>query len=222
MRIVCICTLLVALIVGGCASGKGESYIRADYDFSKVTKIAVVEVSGAVRGEAVKNQIGDFFSMELMKKGYTPVERAQVQALLKEQKFQASDVTTDEDAARAGKILNVPAVMLVNIPTYKEEINMTAKIIDVQDGSISWIGSGSGTTGKTFSTVLGAAAGAATGAVVAGGDTRDKVAGGVIGGVLGGVAGQALSPQQAEQVKKIIKKVCEGLPYRTPVVKPKK
>jgi hypothetical protein len=222
MRIVCICTLLAALIVGGCASGKGESYIRADYDFSKVTKIAVVEVSGAVRGEAVKNQIGDFFSMELMKKGYTPVERAQVQALLKEQKFQASDVTTDEDAARAGKILNVPAVMLVNIPTYKEEMNMTAKIIDVQDGSISWIGSGSGTTGKTFTTVLGAAAGAATGAVVAGGDTRDKVAGGVIGGVLGGVAGQALSPQQAEQVKKIIKKVCEDLPYRTPVVKPKK
>ncbi len=222
MRIVCICTLLAALIVGGCASGKGESYLRADYDFSKVTKIAVVEVSGAVHGEAVKNQIGDFFSMELMKKGYTPVERAQVQALLKEQKFQASDVTTDEDAAKAGKILNVPAVMLVNIPTYKEEMNMTAKIIDVQDGSILWIGSGSGTTGKTFSTVLGAAAGAATGAIVTGGKPRDRVAGGVIGGVLGGVAGQALSPQQAEQVKKIIDKVCADLPYRTPVVKPKK
>lgn len=222
MRIVCICTLLAALIAGGCASGKGESYIRADYDFSKVTRIAVVEVSGAVHGEAVKNQIGDFFSMELMKKGYTPVERAQVQALLKEQKFQASDVTTDEGAARAGKILNVPAVMLVNIPTYKEEMNMTAKIIDVQDGSILWIGNGSGSTGKTFTTVLGAAAGAATGAVVAGGDTRDKVAGGVIGGVLGGVAGQALSPQQAEQVKKIINKVCAGLPYRTPGMKPMK
>ncbi len=214
MRIACICTLLAALIVGGCATGKGESYIRADYDFNKVTKIAVVEVSGAVRGEAVKNQIGDFFSMELLKKGYTPVERAQVQTVLKEQKFQVSDVTTDEGAAKVGKILNVPVVMLVNIPTYKEDMNMTAKMIDVEDGSILWIGSGSGSTGKTFTTVLGAAAGAAAGAVVAGGDTRDKVAGGVIGGVLGGVAGQALSPQQAEQVKKIIKKVCEKLPPR--------
>jgi hypothetical protein len=214
MRTACICTLLTALIVGGCATGKGESYVQADYDFSKVTKIAVVEVSGAVRGEAVKNQIGDFFSMELLKKGYTPVERAQVQTVLKEQKFQASDVTTDEGAAKVGKILNVPVVMLVNIPTYKEEMNMTAKMIDVEDGGILWIGSGSGSTGKTFTTVLGAAAGAAAGAAVAGGDTRDKVAGGVIGGVLGGVAGQALSPQQAEQVKKIIKKVCEKLPPR--------
>jgi len=217
MRIVCICTLLAALIVGGCATGKGESYIRADYDFSKVTKVAIVEVSGAVRGDAVKNQISDFFAMELLKKGYTPVERAQVQTLLKEQKFQESDVTSDQDAAKAGKILNVPAVMLVNIPTYKEEMNMTTKIIDVQDGSVLWIGSGSGSTGRTLSTIAGAAGGAAVGAVLGGGDTRDRVAGGVIGGVLGGVAGHALSPQQAEQVQKIIKKVCESLPSRLPL-----
>ena len=214
MRIVCICTLLVALIIGGCASNKGESYLRTDYDFSKINKIAVIDVSGAVHGEAAKNQIADFFDMELLKKGYTPVERSEIQKLLNEQKFQASDITTNEGAAQAGKILNVPAVMLINIPTYKEEMNMTAKIIDVQDGSILWIGSGSGSTGKTFTTILGAAAGAAAGAAVAGGDTRDKVAGGVIGGVLGGVAGQALSPQQAEQVQKIINKVCKNLPPR--------
>jgi len=214
MRTVCICTLLAALIVGGCATGKGESYVRADYDFGKLTKVAVIEVSGAVRGDAVKDQISDFFKMELVKKGYTVVERAQVQSLLKEQEFQASDITSDEGAAKAGKILNVPAVMLVNIPTYKEDMNMTAKIIDVEDGSILWIGSGSGSTGRTLSTIAGAAGGAAVGAVLGGGDTRDRVAGGVIGGVLGGVAGHALSPQQAEQVKKIIKKVCENLPSR--------
>jgi hypothetical protein len=184
------------------------------YDFSKVEKVAVIEVSGAVQGDAVRNQIGDFFAMELLKKGYVPVERAQVQALLREHEFQASDITSSEDAARAGQILNVPAALLVNIPTYKEEMNMTAKMIDVDDGSILWVGSGSGTTGKTFSTILGAAAGAAVGATVAGGDSSDRVIGGVAGGVLGGVAGQALSPQQAEQVQKIIKQVCANLPPR--------
>jgi hypothetical protein len=213
---VCVYMVLAALAVGGCATGKGESYSRAGFNFSTLDKVAVLEVSGAVRGDAVKNQIGDFFSMELLKRGYTPVERAQVQALLKEQEFQASTITSDQDAAKAGNILNVPAVMLINIPTYKEEMNMTAKIVNVQDGSVLWLGSGSGTTGKTFSTFLGAAAGAAAGAVVAGGDTRDKVAGGIIGGVLGGVAGRALSPQQAEQVQKIIKKVCESMPPRMP------
>ncbi|MFQ6036531.1 MAG: hypothetical protein ACE5NM_11900 [Sedimentisphaerales bacterium] len=216
MRTVCVSTLLAALVAGGCATGQGESYVRAGYDFGKVAKVAVLEVSGAVRGEAVKNQISDFFAMELLKKGYTPVERAQVLALLEEQDFQASEITSDAGAAQAGKILNVPAVMLINIPTYKEEMNMTAKMIDVEDGSILWVGSGFGRTGKTLATILGAAAGAAGGVAVAGEDTSDKVIGGVAGGVLGGVAGQALSPQQAEQVQKIIKKVCANLPYRFP------
>ena len=219
MRTVCLCTLLAALVAGGCATGKGESFVLAGYDFGKLDKVAVIEVSGAVRGDAAKNQIGDFFVMELLKKGYTPVERAQVQTLLKEQKFQATDVTSDDDAARAGRILNVQAVMLVNIPTYKDEMNMTARMIDVEDASILWIGGGSGRTGKTFSTIFGALAGAAAGATVAGDKRDDKVLGGVIGGVLGGVAGQALSPQQAEQVQKVIKKVCAELPPRTAMKK---
>ena len=210
--------LLSIVVAGGCASQKGESYARAGFNFSTLDKVAVLEVSGAVRGEAAKNQIADFFNMELVRRGYTPVVRSEVQALLKEQEFQASDITSDAGAAKAGEILNVPAVLLVNIPTYKEEMNMTAKIISVEDGGILWVGSASGSTGKTLSTVVGAAAGAAIGAVAAGGDTRDRVAGGVIGGVLGGVAGNALSPQQAEQVQKLIKKLCEGMPARVVMV----
>jgi len=206
-------------VVGGCATGKGESYTRAGYNFANLEKVAIVEVSGAVAGDAAKNQIGDFLSMELVKRGYTVVERAKVQALLKEQEFQASDITSDEGAAKAGKILNVPAVAIISIPTYKEDMNMTIKLVDVQDASVLWIGSGFGSTGKTLSTIVGAAAGAAIGATVAGGDTRDRVAGGVIGGVLGGVAGHALSPQQAEQVQKLIKQVCKDLPYRFPMKK---
>jgi hypothetical protein len=217
MRTVCVCTLLAALIVGGCATGKGESYSRVGFNFAELDKVAILEVSGAIEGDAAKNQIGTFFEMELIKRGYTPVERSRVQALLKEQEFQASDITSSEGAAQAGNILNVPAVMLISIPKYKEEMSITAKMIDVEDGGILWIGNGSGSTGKTFSTILGAAAGAAAGVVVAGGDSSDKVAGGVIGGVLGGVAGQALSPQQEEQAQKVIKIVCESLPNRYPM-----
>jgi hypothetical protein len=214
MKTICICTLLTAIFIGGCATGKGESYSLAGFNFAELDKVAILEVSGAVRGEAVKNHIGDLFEMELIKRGYSPVLRSKVQALLKEQEFQASDITSNEGAAKAGQVLNVPAVMLINIPKYKEEMTMTAKLVDVEEARILWIGNGSGSTGKTFSTVLGAAAGAAAGAVVAGGDSSDRVAGGIIGGVLGGVAGQALSPQQEEQVQKIIKKVCESMPAR--------
>ncbi|MHC4656817.1 MAG: glycine zipper 2TM domain-containing protein [Planctomycetota bacterium] len=213
MKTVVLNVLLVALILlAGCS--KGESYVRAGYDFSKLTKVAVVDVAGVVEGDAAKNQIADFFGMELLKKGYTVVERAQVQTLLDEQDFQASDLTGTVDAAKAGRILNIPVVLVVNIPKYNQDMSMTAKMIDVEDASILWMGSASGTTGKTLGTIFGAAAGAAAGAVVAGGDSDDKLAGGIIGGVLGGVAGNALTPQQAENLQKMAKKMCKDLPLR--------
>jgi hypothetical protein len=203
----------------GCAQNKGESFMRLGYDFTKVDKVAIIDVKGPIRGELVRNQISDFFAQELLRKGYAPIERQQVQLLLKEQKFQASDITTTDNAALAGKILNVPVVMTVNIPVYKDKMNMTAKMIDVQEGEILWIGSGFGRTGKGLSTIFGAAVGAAAGVAIAGGDTEDKVAGGIIGGAAGGVAGNALSPQQAEQMQKIIRTVCEKLPPRYVMIK---
>ena len=212
MRTVCVCVLLVAVIVGGCASSKGESYSLVGFNFAERDKVAILEVDGVVRGDTVKNQIGTFFEIELMKRGYSPIARREIQSLLKEQEFQASDITSNTGAAAAGKVLNVPAVMLINIPKYKEEMTMTAKLINVEDARILWIGNGSGTTGKTFATILGAAAGAAAGIAVAG--EGDQLVGGIAGAVLGGVAGQALSPQQEEQVKKVIAKVCESMPAR--------
>jgi hypothetical protein len=220
MKIVWMSVLLSALLVAGCASSKAESQMRVGYDFTQLNKIAVLDVTGAIRGETAKNQISSFFEMEMLGKGYTPVVRADaIKTLLKEQEFQTSGITSNEDAAKAGRILNVQAVLLVNIPSNKEEINMTAKMVDVQDGGILWVGSASGSTGKTLATVAGAVAGAAAGAVIAGGDTRDRVAGGVIGGVIGGVAGNALSPQQADQIEKIVKKLCKEMPSRIQTTK---
>jgi hypothetical protein len=215
MRTVLVGGLLAMVAVAGCASSQAESQAVAGYNFGEIDKIAIVEVTGRVYGDAVKNQISNLFTIELMKKGYKFIERKDIKALLKEQEFQASDVTTEVGAARVGKILNVPAVMLIEIPKYGDgKMEMSAKIVDVEDATILWIGTGSGNTGKALSTFVGAAAGAALGAVVAGGDTGDRVLGGVLGGVVGGVAGNALAPEQAELVKKVIAKVVVNLPSR--------
>ena len=203
--------LLAAVIViaGGCSSGEG--YFRAGYDFEQVDKIAIVDVVGDVAGEVAKNQIADFFAMELLRKGFAPVERAQVQSILKEQKFQASDLTSSAGVARAGEILNVPVVMVINVPQFDEEMNMTAKMLDVEDASVLWLGSGTGNVGSTLGTITGATVGAVAGAVVA---DNEPEAGAVVGGVLGGVAGQALSPQKAEVAREVAKKICRTLPER--------
>lgn len=217
MRIACLAILTAGLLVAGCASSEGESYAVAGYDFGSLDKVAVVEVTGRVYGDAVKNQISNLFTLQLMKKGYRVIERSQVQALLKEQEFQASDLTSENSAARAGRILNVPAVMMIDIPKYKDDkMEMSAKLVDVEDGTILWLGTGFGNTGKGLATFVGAAAGAAIGAAVAGGSTEDRVIGGVAGGVLGGVAGNALSPDQVEQVRKVVEDVTKDMPSRIP------
>lgn len=211
MKSISMIVLAVALLlIAGCTTA--ESQAKAGFDFSGLDKVAVVDVVGSIGGETARNQISDFFVLELLKKGYSPVERGQVQSLLKEQKFQQSDVTTTQSAVQAGEILNVPAVLIINIPALKEEMSITAKMINVEDGSILWVASGSGTAGRTLSTVVGAVIGAGAGAAVAG---DEETIGAIAGGVLGGVAGRALSPQTAEKAKEIIVKMCQSLPYRT-------
>jgi len=204
--------IIAALLIGGCSSG--ESYVKAGYNFVALEKVAIVDIQGDFKSDAAKSQIADFFHMELLKKGYTPVERAHVQALLKEQQFQTSDLVTQEGAAKAGRILNVPVVMIISIPNFGEQISMTAKLVEVETGAIVWMGSGTGTTGKTLATIFGAAAGAGAGAAVSGRD--DRVTGGVIGGVLGGVAGNALSPQKEKKVREMTAQICKSLPSRLP------
>lgn len=223
MRRLSVVMVLAVGMMAGCGSERGESVPTLGFDIAKYQKVAIVDVTGAVYGEGVKNQISDFFTMELIRKGYTVVERAQVQKLLDEQKFQASNLVSDQGAAQAGRILNVPAVVLVSIPKYgSEKMSMTVKMIDVEQGNIIWIGEGSGSTNKTLGTVLGAAAGAVVGGAVGGHDRGDRTIGAIAGGVLGGVAGNALAPEQEEQIRKTIQKVCKDMPSRVVTQKAKK
>jgi hypothetical protein len=216
MRTLLGCLLTVVMFAAGCATQVGESQGRVGYDFSKLDKVAVLNVIGAA-SPAVKNQIGDYFVLELLKRGYGPVERQQVDEILKEQGFQnTTGITSTEGAVKAGKILNVPAVLLINIPDNEEEVSLTAKMVSVEDGAILWQGTGYGKKNTWLNTVLGAAVGAGAGAAV--GNTMGSdgaVIGGVAGGVVGGMAGQALTPQQAEQVQKIVKEMCKQMPPRS-------
>jgi len=215
MRTVLAGVLLTMLAAAGCGTTSAESTAVAGFDFGRIDKIAIVDVGGRVYNQAAKDKISDLFTIELMKKGYTFVERQRIKALIKEQEFQASDLTTKEGAAKAGRFLNVPAIMTIDIPRYSGgKMDMTAKLIDVENGTILWIGNGTGKTNRDLSTFLGAAAGVALGAAVGGHDMGDRVIGGVIGGVAGGAAGHILAPEEEALVKKVIVKVTESLPSR--------
>jgi len=211
MRVVIYMLIIAFMLIGGCASS-GEGFSRAGYNFSNIDKIAIVAVEGAIESESAKNQIADLFATEFLKKGFAPLERTQVKAKLEEQQLQSSELTTEAGAAETGKILNVPAVLIINIPHFGEEISMTAKLVDIEDGSILWIGSGSSKTGRLLSTLSFGALGAPAGGSVS--SEENELLGGAVSGVLVGVTGNFLSPQETEKAKRIIKRMCATLPSR--------
>ena len=141
-------SLISALLAGGCISGTG-SY-RSSYDFSSIDKVAIVAVEGEVTSESSQNDIAYFFAMELLDKGYSPIMlsqvRAKTRAIMEELQV---DLTQPEAYADLGKALNVPAILVVDIPYYNEEISITARLIDVRDGSILWMDRKSGKTGRS-------------------------------------------------------------------------
>lgn len=207
MKIVMYTLVIAVLLIGGCYSSQ-ESSFRAGYDFSGLEKVAIVAVEGTVRSETARDQIADFFAMELLEQGYAPMGRAQVRASLREQEPESEDLTTTEGAVEVGLILNVPAVLAISIPHFGPEISITAKMIDVEDGSILWLAGGSGKGEGPLSGFFGFFKGADAGA----GGEDDELLGGVMGGVLGDVAGQPLSPQEARRAQRIVNKMCRSLP----------
>jgi hypothetical protein len=202
MKIVVPMLITALLLVGGCASGRAESHSRAGYNFSMLDSVAVVAVESPALSQEAKSQIAEFFEMELLKKGYAPKEWSTVAEALKEQELQPADLNTTEGVAGVGEIVNVPAILIVNVPHFGEEIFITAKMVDVADGSVLWIGNGTTKAEGFLSNIWGSGGG---------GVDESELFGGVMPG---GIPAAALSPQEAENVQRLIRKMCRTLPSR--------
>jgi hypothetical protein len=211
MRIVLNILVIAFLLIGGCRSQQ-ESSFRAGYDFSGVNKVAIVSVEGAVSSEVAKDEIADFFAIELLERGYAPMGRAQVRASLTEQETEEAiaNLSTPEGAVAAGLALDVPAVLTIKIPHFGDEISISATIIDVEDHSILWLATDTGRGGIGFTSIFRSKSGS----------SRDE---GLLGPVMGDVMGptdQPLSPRDAERAQRIIKKMCRSLPTKQAMAAP--
>ena len=204
-----LCVLFAsALLVGGCASPTRESSSRVGYDFSGVGKVAIVAVEGTVKSEVARDQIAEFFAIELLEHGYAPVGRPQVRRILARQAADANepefaDLSHPEEAVEVGLALKVPAVLTVNVPHFGDTISITATMVDVEDGSILWIAHGSGRGAAGVSDFLGL-----------GTDTGVGPQDDLLSGPVGPTSGLPLSPDEARKVQNIIKDVCKSLPVK--------
>ncbi len=212
MKIVINILAIALLLIGGCRS-KQESSFRVGYDFGAVNKVAIVSVEGVVPSEVAKDEIAEFFAIELLEQGYAPMGRAQVRASLAEQETEdeITDLTTPEGAVAAGLVLDVPAVLTVRIPHFGKEISITATMIDVDDGSILWLANGTGKGGGGFSSIFGSKSG---------GSEEEGLLGPVMGDVMG-ESNEPLTPEDAEKAQSIVKKMCRSLPIKQAMAAPK-
>ena len=210
MKIVLNILIIAFLLFCGCRMQQ-ESSFRAGYDFSGVTKVAIVSVEGAVLSEAAKDEIADFFAIELLERGYAPIGRAQVRASLAEQETEdeITDLTTPEGAVQAGIALDVPAVLTIKIPHFGDEISISATMIDVEDRSILWLATDTGSGGGRFSMFRSKSRGS----------ENDGLLGPITGDVMGSTD-QPLSPEDAERAQHIIKHMCRSLPTKQVMAEP--
>ena len=205
MRIVLNILVIAVLLIGGCRTQQ-ESSFRAGYDFSGVTKVAIVSVEGALPSEAAKDEIADFFAIELLERGYAPMGRAQVRASLAEEQEEdeITDLTTPEGAVEAGLALDVPVVLTIKIPHFGEEISISATMIDVEDHSILWLATDTGRGGGRFSSIFSSKSG---------GGKNEGLLGPVMGDVLSSTD-EPLSPRDAERAQRIVRNMCRSLPTK--------
>lgn len=206
----------VLFVIIGCSpgGGGGESSFRIGYDFERLDKVAIVAVEGSVGSELARDQIADFFAMELLRKGYAPVGRAQVKALLRERQLESTDLATIKGATETGLMLDVPAVLVADIPYFGEEISMTAKMINVEDGSIIWMARGS-TKGKgIWASISGLFKLKEVETGIGFGGQENELFGEIAGDELGGPTDGVLSPKEAKKIREIVKTMCKSLPAR--------
>jgi len=215
-----LCALAAGLLLLGTAScgmmihSSQKSSFRVGYDFSGVNKVAIVAVQGSLKSEAARDQIAEFFAIELLEQGYAPVGRPQVRASLAdlasgskgEEQELPKDLTTNEAAVEVGRMLKVPAVLTVNIPHFDEEITLTATMIDVEDGSILWLANGSGRGEGGLSGMFGLGGGSK--------HQDEGLLGGYVGGEGASAAAEPLTVDEAKRAQRIVKSMCKSLPSK--------
>lgn len=112
-----------------------------------VTKVAVL-----VRDDrrTPTRPIEDAFVIELLRKGYQVASRSDLKSVIQEMQFQRSGLT-ESDAARIGRILNVPAVLIVAVSgveygssrggRFVRRASMGARLVRVDSAEVLWIDS---------------------------------------------------------------------------------
>jgi len=106
-------------------------------DKSKKISMAFVALTSDAQNKFVENYVTDALTQSVFETGNVRIiERANLEKILAEQKFQAGGLVDDNSAKAIGKIAGVDYVCYGDMKDVGEEITINARIVDVESGEV--------------------------------------------------------------------------------------
>lgn len=104
---------------------------------AKKISMAFTALSSEANNKFVENYVTDALTQAIFECGNVKIiERSNLEKILSEQKFQASGIVDDSSAKSIGKIAGVDYVCYGDMKDIGEEINVNARIVDVESGEV--------------------------------------------------------------------------------------
>lgn len=104
---------------------------------TKKISMAFIALSSDANNKFVENYVTDALTQAIFECGNIKIiERSNLEKILSEQKFQASGIVDDSSAKSIGKIAGVDYVCYGDMKDIGEEINVNARIVDVESGEV--------------------------------------------------------------------------------------
>ncbi len=104
---------------------------------SKKISVAFVALTSDAQNGFVENYVTDALTQSVFEIGNVKIiERANLEKILAEQKFQAGGLVDDNSAKAIGKIAGVDYVCYGDMKDIGEEITLNARIVDVESGEV--------------------------------------------------------------------------------------
>lgn len=201
--------LSLSLAMWGCSSTEGDGYAQPGFNGNNIKNIAIVNGEGVTIAETSRQALLDTFQLEFFRRGWSVIARANVVQAVDELDFQSSDFASAHDRKELGNILNVDALVVVNLASLGENVSMTAKMFDPETGEMYWMGTGEGSLNTGIASLTGAFVGAAVG-----NEASDSNSASGLGALVGGSLGAQFGPTQIKNAKKVVAAVCKSLPRR--------
>ena len=104
---------------------------------TKKISMAFVALTSDAQNKFVENYVTDALTQSVFETGNVRIiERANLEKILAEQKFQAGGLVDDNSAKAIGKIAGVDYVCYGDMKDIGEEISVNARIVDVESGEV--------------------------------------------------------------------------------------